>query len=163
MWFLVLSITWSMINTVLISHAYCLPLQLKVKEAFKLCRYEWMRRALEEFLKLIAENGRLQMTDSQIESVVVEPPSTTVSDVVADSQIVSSNCYVKPSSGQHHAMSAITPLSLRKCLSRGCHALTWGLKSCWDRSLNCRSHSICRLQLVDVMDQFPPVPPSNWR
>ncbi|KAB1201359.1 Nudix hydrolase 13, mitochondrial [Morella rubra] len=97
---------------------------LKVKEAFKLCRYEWMRRALEEFLKLIAENGRLQMTDSQIESVVVEPPSTTVSDVVADSQIVSSNCYVKPSSGQHHAMSAITPLSLRKCLSRGCHALT---------------------------------------
>lgn len=30
-------------------------LQLNVKEALELCRYEWMQRALEEFLRVMQE------------------------------------------------------------------------------------------------------------
>ncbi|XP_019096959.1 PREDICTED: nudix hydrolase 12, mitochondrial-like [Camelina sativa] len=33
---------------------------LNVQEALELCRYEWMQRALEEFLRVMGEEGRLR-------------------------------------------------------------------------------------------------------
>lgn len=81
-----------------------LPLQVNVKEAFRLCRYDWMRRALEEFLRVMAEDEELKL-----EEEIVEPPSIPVSDVVADCQVMAANCYVKPSNAQHHhGLSAIS-------------------------------------------------------
>ncbi|GLU18695.1 hypothetical protein SLE2022_349800 [Rubroshorea leprosula] len=70
---------------------------LNIQEAFQLCRYEWMREALEEFLRVLA--------DEKLE--VEEPPTVAAPDVVADCQM-SANCYVKRSS---HAWSAISSLS----------------------------------------------------
>ncbi|KAK4603067.1 hypothetical protein RGQ29_011877 [Quercus rubra] len=72
-------------------------LKLKIKEAFRLCRYEWMREALEEFLRVMAEDQKIQMSEE-----IGETPSAPVSNVMADCQIISSSCYVNSSSGQHH-------------------------------------------------------------
>ncbi|XVF57671.1 hypothetical protein PTKIN_Ptkin07bG0000700 [Pterospermum kingtungense] len=69
---------------------------LNVKEAFRLCRYDWMRRALEEFLRVMEEQLKL-------EEEIVEASSIPVSDVAADCQVMATNCHVKPSNGQHHA------------------------------------------------------------
>ncbi|KAJ7976320.1 Nudix hydrolase [Quillaja saponaria] len=69
---------------------------LNIQDAFRLCRYEWMRMALEEFLKVMTEDGKLKM---QVEIIV--PNSIPVSDVVGDCQIMSSSCCVKPSATQH--------------------------------------------------------------
>lgn len=57
-----------------------------------------MRRALEEFLRVMEEFEELKLE---------EAPSIPVSD---DCQVMATNCYVKPSNvnGQHHAWSAIT-------------------------------------------------------
>ena len=62
-----------------------------------------MRTALEEFLRVMEEDEELKLKDE-----IVEPPSTSVSDVGADCQIMAANCYVKPSNGPHHALSAIS-------------------------------------------------------
>ncbi|KAA8530047.1 hypothetical protein F0562_004756 [Nyssa sinensis] len=64
-----------------------------VKEAFKFCRYEWMRRALNEFLEVMDEEGKHEMRED-----VVEPCRVAVSD---ECQIMSTNCCVKASSTQH--------------------------------------------------------------
>ncbi|CAH2045345.1 unnamed protein product [Thlaspi arvense] len=37
---------------------------LNVKEALELCRYEWMQSALEEFLRVMTEEGRTKEEDS---------------------------------------------------------------------------------------------------
>ncbi|XP_021297893.1 nudix hydrolase 12, mitochondrial [Herrania umbratica] len=82
---------------------------LNAKEAFRLCRYDWMRRALEEFLRVMAEDEELKLEEEEEEEELVEPPSIPVSDVVADCQVMAANCYVKPSNAQHHhGLSAIS-------------------------------------------------------
>jgi len=80
---------------------------LKIKEAFRLCRYEWMREALEEFLRVMAEDQKIQMSEE-----IGETPSAPVSNVMADCQIISSSCYVNSSSSQHHGMNAISSFHL---------------------------------------------------
>lgn len=56
-----------------------------------------MRKALEEFLRVMPEEIKHDMT------VEEHPVHVPVSDVVADPcQIISTNCYVKPSNAQHH-------------------------------------------------------------
>ncbi|XVE84257.1 hypothetical protein DITRI_Ditri16bG0156200 [Diplodiscus trichospermus] len=75
---------------------------LNVKEAFRLCRYEWMRTALEEFLRVMEEGEELKLKKE-----IVEPPSITISNVGADGQIMAANCYVKPSNTQHLGLGAI--------------------------------------------------------
>uniref|UniRef100_A0A5B7BAD5 Nudix hydrolase domain-containing protein n=1 Tax=Davidia involucrata TaxID=16924 RepID=A0A5B7BAD5_DAVIN len=72
-----------------------------VKEAFKLCRYEWMCRALEEFLRVMDEDRKHEMREE-----VVEPCPVPVSDVT-ECQIMSTNCCVKPSGTQHHNISPV--------------------------------------------------------
>jgi diphosphoinositol-polyphosphate diphosphatase len=88
---------------------------LKIEDAFRLCRYEWMRMALKEFVRVMAGDEKLQTMED-----LAEPPSTPVPDVVPDCQIMTSSCCAKPSSCQHHGMSAISPYPLGICLSRGC-------------------------------------------
>ena len=57
-------------------------LQLNVKEALELCRYEWMQRALEEFLrvmqeeeerKLRSEEETVQDDSSKLEESQIDP------------------------------------------------------------------------------------------
>lgn len=104
---------------------------LKIEEAFRLCRYEWMRMALNEFLIVMAEDEKLPAMEDLVESP--SPPVVEVAgcqmmtsirkavpDVVAECQIMTSNCCAKPSSGQHHGLNAISPYPLGICLSRGC-------------------------------------------
>lgn len=74
---------------------------LNINDAFRLCRYEWMRRALDAFLRVMTEDKEEEEMEREVESA----PSVPVSDVVAECQIISSNCYVKPPSTQHHGMS----------------------------------------------------------
>lgn len=37
--------------------------QLNVKEALELCRYEWMQSALEEFIRVMTEDGSTKKED----------------------------------------------------------------------------------------------------
>ncbi|KAJ7971796.1 Nudix hydrolase-like protein [Quillaja saponaria] len=69
---------------------------ISIQDAFRLCRYEWMRMALEEFLKVMAEDGKLMM------QIAIMPNSMPVSDVKEDCQIIPSSCYIKTSTTQHH-------------------------------------------------------------
>ncbi|GAB4848608.1 hypothetical protein Ancab_003314 [Ancistrocladus abbreviatus] len=64
---------------------------LSIKDAFKLCRYEWMREALEKFLQFIAReyNIKIERQDDQTVSSVVVPTDCTNKK--------SSNCFVNPS------------------------------------------------------------------
>lgn len=40
--------------------------QLNVKEALELCRYEWMQRALKEFLRVMEEEGKLRTKEETV-------------------------------------------------------------------------------------------------
>ncbi|KAG7654091.1 NUDIX hydrolase domain [Arabidopsis suecica] len=40
---------------------------LNVKEALELCRYEWMQRALEEFLRVMEDDGRLRTEEETVQ------------------------------------------------------------------------------------------------
>ncbi|KAK4282173.1 hypothetical protein QN277_013581 [Acacia crassicarpa] len=70
---------------------------VNIRDAFRLCRYDWMCRALEEFLRVMAEDRSLEKQDTP-----VDPPSNSISDV-SESQIPSSNCYKIHSTTQHHS------------------------------------------------------------
>ncbi|KAH7518979.1 hypothetical protein FEM48_Zijuj09G0229000 [Ziziphus jujuba var. spinosa] len=86
-------------------------------KAFKLCRYEWMREALEKFVRVIAEDKEVETRE---ETQIVEnlghlalpltlplPLQLPVSDVVVgDCQMIASNCYVKTSSSHHHVIAS---------------------------------------------------------
>ncbi|GAV78354.1 LOW QUALITY PROTEIN: hypothetical protein CFOL_v3_21822, partial [Cephalotus follicularis] len=70
---------------------------LNVREAFRLYRHKWMCQALEEFLKVMEEDGNL-------EKKVESPPTMPVADVVTECENISQNCHVNTLSGQHHSM-----------------------------------------------------------
>ncbi|KAH9791537.1 hypothetical protein WN944_010177 [Citrus x changshan-huyou] len=77
---------------------------LNIQDAFQLCRYEWMREALEKFMKVMSEEQKVEITEE-----IVEPLPKPVPDVIAECQIVSSNYCVTTTSSQHHGISAIIP------------------------------------------------------
>ncbi|KAH9743081.1 Nudix hydrolase 12 [Citrus sinensis] len=79
-------------------------LNLNIQDAFQLCRYEWMREALEKFMKVMSEERKVEITEE-----IVEPLPKPVPDVIAECQIVSSNYCVTTTSSQHHGISAIIP------------------------------------------------------
>ena len=60
-----------------------------------------MRTALEEFLRIMAEDEKLKLKEE-----IIRAPTHPILDVMADSQIIAANCYVNPSNG--HALSAIS-------------------------------------------------------
>ncbi|KAL4026100.1 hypothetical protein IC575_014524 [Cucumis melo] len=71
---------------------------LNVTEAFRLCRYEWMRVALEAFLQVMGgdENGEAT------QEMTAETSAVTVTNVV-DCGLISSNCCGRPPPfGQQH-------------------------------------------------------------
>ncbi|XP_008231224.1 PREDICTED: nudix hydrolase 12, mitochondrial isoform X2 [Prunus mume] len=86
---------------------------LNIKEAFRLCRYEWMCRALEEFVRVMEvsdddEGGKIEIGGEEKGeasanvnvNAMPSVPAVTDHHVVAECQIVSSNCCIeiKPSS-----------------------------------------------------------------
>lgn len=85
-------------------------LQLNVKEAFRLCRYEWMRVALEVFLRVMAGDDNGETTEETAETSPV-----TVSNVV-DCPLISSNCCGRPPFGQQHGTGHSAGIGI----SRGC-------------------------------------------
>ncbi|XP_031276674.1 nudix hydrolase 12, mitochondrial-like isoform X1 [Pistacia vera] len=88
---------------------------LNIKDAFELCRYEWMREALEAFLGVMAKEEKIETEEEK-----VDPPTTSpLSEVVAECQIISSsNCYVNPSSSQHHSINALSAFPWQITLKR---------------------------------------------
>ncbi|KAK4788323.1 hypothetical protein SAY86_019642 [Trapa natans] len=73
---------------------------VNVKDAFMLCRYEWMCQALKMFLVMLAKEAKLR--DS------LESP-LPAADVVTDTQIVTPSCCINTPTAQHHA--AMLPFS----------------------------------------------------
>ncbi|XP_058737651.1 nudix hydrolase 13, mitochondrial-like [Vicia villosa] len=65
---------------------------LNIKEAFRLCRYDWMCNALEEFTKVMSEDTKN-----------VDPPSVISADV-SECQSESPKCYKRSSTMQHHSV-----------------------------------------------------------
>lgn len=57
-------------------------LQLNIKDAFELCRYEWMREALEAFLRVMAKEQKLDMEEEK------DTPTLPLSEVVAECQMI---------------------------------------------------------------------------
>ncbi|KAK7311294.1 hypothetical protein RJT34_09337 [Clitoria ternatea] len=84
---------------------------LNIKEAFRLCRYDWMCNALEVFLRVMEEEIKIEKQDQN-----VEPPSVLVEDV-SKCQSVSPKCYERSSTMQHHGMPP-TKASLLSCASQ---------------------------------------------
>ncbi|EEF49313.1 nudix hydrolase 12, mitochondrial [Ricinus communis] len=79
---------------------------LNIKDAFEFCRYEWMREALEKFLRVMEEDNKPEIMEE-----IVEIGSLPVSEVVADCQILTSNCCIKPVKRQHKGMNGMISLS----------------------------------------------------
>jgi hypothetical protein len=71
-------------------------LQLTTEEAFKFCRYDWMRDALERFLTTLGEERSIRRKEES-----KEPPIRPVPDAVEEHQMSSPGCFGKPSSVQH--------------------------------------------------------------
>lgn len=84
---------------------FCLLLQLNIKDAFQLCRYEWMREALEKFLTVMAEERKIDEIEEEIVETLSMPP---VSEVIAECQIMTSNCGVTTTTSPHHSISALS-------------------------------------------------------
>ncbi|KAK1567716.1 hypothetical protein Q3G72_015652 [Acer saccharum] len=85
---------------------------LNIKDAFELCRYEWMRKALEEFLRIMREDRKeeeiVDATEEETETVD-DAPSVPASDVVAENSLCSSNCYVTNQSNRHGILAMSDP------------------------------------------------------
>ncbi|KAK7364769.1 hypothetical protein VNO80_13511 [Phaseolus coccineus] len=71
---------------------------VNIKEAFRLSRYDWMCKALEVFLRVMEEDGKLKKEENSVDS-----SSMSVIDV-SESQIVSSKCYKRTTTAQHHSI-----------------------------------------------------------
>ncbi|MBA0656363.1 hypothetical protein Goklo_008728 [Gossypium klotzschianum] len=73
-----------------------LKLQLSPEEAYKFCRYDWMRDALQVFLRAIEERG------SRRAEKLVELPMFPAADSMAEHQMLTSaGCSEKPPTVQH--------------------------------------------------------------
>ncbi|KAI9121528.1 hypothetical protein K1719_008561 [Acacia pycnantha] len=73
---------------------------LNVREAFRLCRYDWMCQALEEFLKVMAEDRELHKQEEKVDVALTQVPD------------VSTNMFNRSSTStttQHHSMSLKHP------------------------------------------------------
>jgi len=69
---------------------------VNIEEAFRLSRYEWMSKALEVFLIVMAEDRKLKNEENNVDS-----SSMSVLDV-------STKCYKRTTSTQHHSISSRT-------------------------------------------------------
>ncbi|KAJ0704443.1 putative NUDIX hydrolase domain-containing protein [Helianthus annuus] len=62
-----------------------------IEEAFVVCRYEWMRNALEEFVKVMEKGGNKREHEMVVEIKEEEKP---VKQEDEDCQLMSTNCHV---------------------------------------------------------------------
>ncbi|XP_076887117.1 nudix hydrolase 13, mitochondrial-like [Bidens hawaiensis] len=72
-----------------------------IEEAFAVCRYDWMRNALKEFVKVIEKSGN-KREDEIPKNVNKEDKPMTKED--EDSQLMSNNCHVNGSRGTYGIM-----------------------------------------------------------
>ncbi|CAM8984939.1 unnamed protein product [Rhodiola kirilowii] len=73
---------------------------LHVEEARSMCRYDWMREALDKFSELMEK----EMNNDTIKEVAISPDgglSTDPSDVMADCGIITLNCRANPPTAHH--------------------------------------------------------------
>ncbi|XP_041014364.1 nudix hydrolase 13, mitochondrial-like [Juglans microcarpa x Juglans regia] len=70
---------------------------LTTEEAFKFCRYDWMRDALRRFLNTLSEESSLKMAGESKETPVIRP----VADAGEVRQMSSPGCFGNPSGVQH--------------------------------------------------------------
>ncbi|KHN13397.1 Nudix hydrolase 12, mitochondrial, partial [Glycine soja] len=75
---------------------------VNIKEAFRLSRYDWMCKALEVFLRVMAEERKLKKEENNVDS-----SSSSVLDV-SENQNMSSKYYKRTTTTQHHSMSSRT-------------------------------------------------------
>ncbi|KAK4272259.1 hypothetical protein QN277_020843 [Acacia crassicarpa] len=57
---------------------------LNVREAFRLCRYDWMCQALEEFLKIMAEDRELYKQEEKVDVDLTQVPDVSTNKVDVD-------------------------------------------------------------------------------
>lgn len=69
----------------------CIVSQVVIAEAFALCRYEWMRNALKEFLKAIEKEKNKREHETSVNG---NKEDKTVTKEDEDCQLMSNNCYV---------------------------------------------------------------------
>ncbi|GAB4847384.1 hypothetical protein Ancab_026442 [Ancistrocladus abbreviatus] len=74
---------------------------LRIKDAFKLCRYEWMREALEKFLQFMDREHNIEIEQQD------DHPTAAMPNVVPDRTNKSPNCWVTPSSSELHGIGAL--------------------------------------------------------
>ncbi|KAL1314475.1 hypothetical protein HN51_041283 [Arachis hypogaea] len=75
---------------------------LNIKQAFSLSRYEWMCSALEEFLKVMEEERKLEKQDDDS----IGCPSSLVADVSESQSMAPPKCYKRSSTMPHHSMNS---------------------------------------------------------
>ncbi|KAK7380695.1 hypothetical protein VNO78_33210 [Psophocarpus tetragonolobus] len=73
---------------------------VNIKDAFRLSRYDWMCKALEMFLRIMAEDRKLKKEENNVNS-----SSIPVIDV-SENQNMSSKYYRRTSNTQHHSRSS---------------------------------------------------------
>ncbi|KDP41877.1 hypothetical protein JCGZ_26895 [Jatropha curcas] len=77
---------------------------LNIKEAFEFCRYEWMREALRNFLRVMEEKKKVET----IREEIVELSSVPIPEIVEECSLLSTNCCVKPVSVNHNGIIPFT-------------------------------------------------------
>ncbi|XP_057718280.1 nudix hydrolase 13, mitochondrial-like [Arachis stenosperma] len=75
---------------------------LNIKQAFSLSRYEWMCSALEEFLRVMEEERKLEKQDDDS----IGCPSSLVADVSESQSMAPPKCYKRSSTMPHHSMNS---------------------------------------------------------
>ncbi|XVE50005.1 hypothetical protein DITRI_Ditri01bG0127300 [Diplodiscus trichospermus] len=83
---------------------------LSPEEAYKFCRYDWMRDALRVFLTAMEKEGKSGRAEK-----LVELPMFPAPDSLAEHQMLSTGCSAKPSSVQHLEES----FTNNKCIVQG--------------------------------------------
>lgn len=82
---------------------------LTTEDAFKYCRYDWMRDALRKHLAVLSANEMRERTEK-----LVELPLIMATDTLVEHELISAGCSGKPSAMRHHLEESHT-----KCIVQG--------------------------------------------
>lgn len=91
-----LELNFASANLMILTDTVSCVIQLSPEEAYKFCRYDWMRDALQVFVRVIEERG------SRRAEKLVELPMFPAADSMAEHQMLTSaGCSEKPPTVQH--------------------------------------------------------------
>ncbi|KAH7548489.1 hypothetical protein JRO89_XS14G0142200 [Xanthoceras sorbifolium] len=93
---------------------------LPAVEAFKFCRYDWMRDALKIFLKALTKD---RAHEEIRETIMTELPTIPVSDTGTGHQTLSPGCSSSSSSGKPSGVQHLEE-SCTKCVVQGCKVIS---------------------------------------